>query len=298
MEHPLIDKCPSCGSPSSKSFLELTDLFLTQEEFTLSKCEECTLVYTRHVPINVGTYYKSDEYISHSEKKTLLSTVYKRVQEITLESKRKLVNRFASGNNLLDYGAGKGDFSSHMIASGFTVTGYEPDPDARTLAREKNNLSLVDSITHIPKNSIDAITMWHVLEHIPNPNVVLQQLLLKLKKNGTLIIAVPNYNSFDAEYYGKFWAAYDVPRHVTHYGVDSMRSLLDRNGLRIFQTNPMWFDSTYVSLLSEKYKALNSERQPNLINMLKAILIGTISNLVTIGNKNRCSSLIYVIKHQ
>jgi 2-polyprenyl-3-methyl-5-hydroxy-6-metoxy-1,4-benzoquinol methylase len=298
VEHPLIDKCPSCGSPSSKSFLELTDLFLTQEEFTLSKCEECTLVYTRHVPINVGTYYKSDEYISHSEKKTLLSTVYKRVQEITLESKRKLVNRFASGNNLLDYGAGKGDFSSHMIASGFTVTGYEPDPDARTLAREKNNLSLVDSITHIPKNSIDAITMWHVLEHIPNPNVVLQQLLLKLKKNGTLIIAVPNYNSFDAEYYGKFWAAYDVPRHVTHYGVDSMRSLLDRNGLRIFQTNPMWFDSTYVSLLSEKYKALNSERQPNLINMLKAILIGTISNLVTIGNKNRCSSLIYVIKHQ
>ncbi|MFT4681109.1 MAG: 2-polyprenyl-3-methyl-5-hydroxy-6-metoxy-1,4-benzoquinol methylase [Flavobacteriales bacterium] len=298
MEHPLIDKCPSCGSPSSKSFLDLTDLFLTQEEFTLSKCEECTLVYTRHVPINVGAYYKSDEYISHSEKKTLLSSVYKTVQGITLNSKKRLVSRFSSEKTLLDYGAGKGDFSSYMINSGFTVTSYEPDPDARILAGEKNGISLVDSIKNIPKNTIDTITMWHVLEHIPNPNDVLKELKQKLKKNGTLIIAVPNYQSFDAEYYGKFWAAYDVPRHVTHYSVDSMKLLLERNGLNIIQTNPMWFDSTYVSLLSEKYKALNTGGHPNMVNQLKAILIGTISNLFTIGNTNRCSSLIYVTKHQ
>ena len=298
MEHPLIDKCPSCGSPFSNPFLELTDWFLSKEQFTLSKCEDCLVIYTRTVPINIGAYYKSDEYISHSEKKTLLSSIYKRVQGITLNSKKRLVSQVASGTSLLDYGAGKGDFSSHMIASGFTVTGYEPDPDARKLAREKNSISLVDTIDNIPENSIDAVTLWHVLEHIPNPNHILQQLKQKLKKNGTMLIAVPNHKSYDAKYYGKYWAAYDVPRHVTHYDIDSMQSLLERNGLNIIQTKPMWFDSTYVSLLSEKYKALDSGRQPNLNKHLKAILIGTISNLVTIFGKNRCSSLIYVIQPQ
>ena len=292
----MIENCPSCGSRKQKPFLELSDWFLSQEPFSLSKCENCTLVYTTRVPKNVGDYYKSDEYISHSEKKTLISSVYKTVQRITLNSKRRLVQQNSTGNNLLDYGAGKGDFTSYMIKSGFAVTGFEPDSEARDLANKKNGINLKDSVVSIPSHSIDAITMWHVLEHIPNPNDILQQLLEKLKKDGTLIIAVPNYNSFDGSHYGKYWAAYDVPRHVAHYDVESMSLILKQNGLKIIQTKPMWFDSTYVSLLSEKYKAIDSGHQPTIIYQLKAIAIGMMSNLLTIANYNRCSSIIYVIK--
>lgn len=296
MEHPLIENCPSCGNHKQKPFLDLSDWFLSQEPFSLTKCENCTLVYTTSVPKNIGDYYKSDEYISHSEKKTLLSSVYKIVQRTTLKSKRRLIQQYSTGNSLLDYGAGKGDFASYMIKSGFEVSGFEPDSEARDLASKKNQINLIDSVDRIPDHSIDTITMWHVLEHIPNPNDIIQQLLRKLKKGGTLIIAVPNYNSFDGSHYGKYWAAYDVPRHVTHFVVESMRFLLKQHGLKIIQTKPMWFDSTYVSLLSEKYKALDSGHYPNILNQLKAVITGMMSNLVTVVNNNRCSSIIYVIQ--
>lgn len=183
-----------------------------------------------------------------------------------------------------------------MASSGFNVTGYEPDSEARNLAKEKNGIHLFDNIDSISSSSIDAITMWHVLEHIPNPNQILQSLTQKLVSNGTLIIAVPNHKSYDAEYYGKFWAAYDVPRHITHYDLNSMDILLKRNSLKIIETKRMWFDSTYVSLLSEKYKARQSESEPSLFNQIRALAIGLLSNISSLSNISRCSSIVYIIK--
>jgi 2-polyprenyl-3-methyl-5-hydroxy-6-metoxy-1,4-benzoquinol methylase len=294
----MVNQCPSCNNPSSKPFKEINDWFLTKERFTLSQCTYCSLIYTRDIPKNISDYYKSEEYISHSEKKTFLSSVYKSVQGITLNSKKRLIKKYSPGKNILDYGAGKGDFSAHMVQSGFNVIGFEPDSDARKLALEKNDITLTESINSIPESSIDAITMWHVLEHIPNPNEIITQLKTTLKQSGLIIIAVPNYKSFDSEYYGKYWAAYDVPRHVAHYDFNSMSRLLNQNGLKVIQTKRMWFDSTYVSLLSEKYRTLNAGRDLNIFHQINAIVIGLLSNLTTIFNKNRCSSLIYVIKQQ
>lgn len=298
MEHPLIDKCPSCGDTSYTSFLQTKDWFLSQEHFELQKCATCSLVYTKNVPANIADYYKSDNYISHSESKNFLSSLYNAVQSITLRSKKQLLNKYSQGNKVLDYGAGKGDFTNYLHKSGFDITGYEPDPGARKLANEKHGITLQASIDIIPDNSLDAITMWHVLEHIQNPNEIIQQLLFKLKKTAVIIVAVPNHQSFDAKHYKEFWAAYDVPRHVTHYEQSSMSFFMKKNGLKIIGTKPMLFDSTYVSLLSEKYRTLQTGSSPGLFHQIKATIIGLISNIALILDKNRCSSLIYIIKHQ
>ena len=298
MEHPLVDKCPSCGDTSYTLFLQIKDWFLTQEAFELLKCRTCSLVYTTNAPANIADYYKSDDYISHSEVKNILSYIYKTIQRFTLRSKKQLLNEFSPGNKVLDYGAGKGDFTNYLLKSGFDITGYEPDPGARRLANEKHGITLQASIDSVAGNSLDAVTLWHVLEHIPNPNEIIQQLLLKLKQTAVIIVAVPNYQSFDADHYKEFWAAYDVPRHVTHYERSSMSFLMNKNGLKVIETKPMLFDSTYVSLLSEKYRAVQTGKALSLFNQLKAIIIGLASNLALITNKNRCSSIIYIIKRQ
>jgi 2-polyprenyl-3-methyl-5-hydroxy-6-metoxy-1,4-benzoquinol methylase len=220
------------------------------------------------------------------------------VQGFTLRSKKQLLCEYSQGNKVLDYGAGKGDFTNYLHKSGFDITGYEPDQGAREMAVTKHGAILQESIDIIPNNSLDAVTMWHVLEHIPNPNEIIQQLLLKLKKTAVMVVAVPNYQSFDASHYKEFWAAYDVPRHVTHYEQSSMSFLMNKNGLKIIQTKPMLFDSTYVSLLSEKYRTIQTGNTPGVFNQLKATIIGLISNIALMVDKNRCSSIIYIIKRQ
>ena len=105
---------------------------------------------------------------------------------------------------------------------------------------------------------------------------------------GKLFIAVPNYTSADAAVYKEYWAAYDVPRHLYHFSPQSMENLLAQHGLKLVSIKPMWFDSFYVSMLSEQYK--NGKG-----NILKAVLNGFRSNIKAWGDTRKCSSVIYVI---
>lgn len=248
------------------------------------------------MPRNLSEYYKSDEYISHNEEGGLLSFVYKTVQGITLSGKRRLVSSYAKGKRLADYGAGKGDFLSHMKHNGYETSGFEPDADARALAKQKHGIDLHTDNKSLPEE-LDAITMWHVLEHVPNPAEVIADIKSKLSKDGVLFVAVPNFESYDASYYKQYWAAYDVPRHLLHFSTSSMKHLIENEGFEIIDIKPMWFDSTYVSILSEKYKS-NDTGQSSVLNIPRAVFIGLLGNIATLFNKKRCSSLIYVIKPQ
>ena len=110
-----------------------------------------------------------------------------------------------------------------------------------------------------------------------------------LKKNGTLLVALPNCNSFDAETYRQHWAAYDVPRHLYHFTPKDITTLFSKHGMRIDKVLPMWFDSFYIALLSEKHKYGKT-------NYLRAIYNGLLSNLKAIKTGNTFSSQIYIIK--
>lgn len=282
--------CPNCGRNELSAFLKVDDHFLTKESFNLLKCSSCLLLFTDPRPglDKIGDYYKSENYVSHnSTKKGVVNRLYNLVRGYTLTKKYKLIIGLTEGRALLDVGAGSGHFVSRMKRGGFDVQGLEPDVDARSVAKSINGVVLDDlSVLHsIEANSKDVVSMWHVLEHVYQLNDDLEKICEVLKPNGVLLIAVPNYTSYDACYYQAFWAAYDVPRHLYHFEPNSLIPLVEQKGMCFEKMLPMKFDSYYVSMLSEKYKGGS---------LLNALRIGWLSNWKDVGGKS--SSQIYVFR--
>ena len=285
-----LDRCPSCNSDSIINHLITHDYMLTQESFAIQKCNNCNLLFTNPRPTTekIGSYYKSDDYISHSNKAiNPIQWIYKIVRNITIRQKYKLIKKYSSFESLLDYGCGTAHFIDYVNQKGIKVVGIEPDEDARKIATS-NNKEILENIKQLsPKSKFDVITLFHVLEHVHQPKELLQTLKTHLTKNGILIIAVPNPNSYDAKIYQEFWAAWDVPRHLFHFTKKSFEYLIKESGYKLKDIQPMKFDAFYVSLLSEKYKN-------NKNRYYKAFQRGLNSNKKAKSNNNY-SSLIYII---
>lgn len=289
------NNCPVCGSADIKDIFPVKDYTVSAEKFLITECASCSLRFTQDIPdaASISPYYKAENYISHTDKtKGLIGSLYKKVRSKTLTGKRKLIERITglSEGNLLDVGCGTGAFVNEMLKKKWDVTGLEPDADARTVAKKLYGVDLKDQkeLFQLPGSSFDAITLWHVLEHVHDLSGTVQQLKSLLKETGKLFIAVPNYTSLDARIYKEYWAAYDVPRHLYHFSPLSMQRLMEKNGLKICQYKPMWYDSFYISLLSSKYKNGKSSWFGSFWN-------GVRSNLNAIKNNRKCSSVIYVI---
>lgn len=274
---------------NQKKYLSVQDHLVSQEKFDLLYNEEFDFLETHPKPSlsELGKYYNSDEYISHTDsKKGAMASLYNFVKKLSLHQKVKLITRENNGSGkILDVGAGTADFLVAAKRSGWEIAGIEPNFLARQNASEKG-VNLVEDLQDV-KGVFDVITLWHVLEHIPNLEETVNQLTTLLKPHGTLIVAVPNYKSYDSRYYGEYWAAYDAPRHLYHFSKVSIEKLFEAN-FKLEKILPMWFDSFYVSLLSEKYKSKNKFS-------LKAIYIGLKSNLNGIFTKEY-SSHIYCLR--
>ena len=287
--------CPACNSSSINPVLTTKDYSVSRKSFSIWECTDCTLRFTQDIPdINsIGKYYKSENYISHTDtSQGLINRLYKIVRKRTLRQKRKLICKIAAKEKgtLLDVGSGTGAFVNEMKQNGWDVTGLEPDEDARRVAKVVLGCELkaIDELFHLPENAFDVITLWHVLEHVHDLHGYLQQFKKLLKPGGRLVVAVPNYTSFDASVYKEFWAAYDVPRHLYHFTPKTMQWLMKERGLKIVAVKPMWFDSFYVSLLSSKYKNGNTK-------WVGAFWTGLISNFKAISDAKKCSSVISII---
>jgi len=293
--------CPACFASSIHLVLTAKDYTVSGNEFEIWECAECTVRFTQHAPdaAAIKAYYQSENYISHTNtKKGLVNRLYHFARKQTLAGKRRLVvssvNKSAGkplhSGKLLDIGAGTGAFVQHMQMHGWQAMGLEPDEKARQRAAETQQVALlpIETLETMEENSFDAITMWHVLEHVHALPAYLLQLKKIIKPEGVVFIAVPNYTAYDADVYKSYWAAYDVPRHLYHFSPASMKQLLKKYDLRLHAVCPMWFDSFYISMLSEKYKTGHS-------NIVKAFFTGAVSNIEAAFKKEHCSSLIYVV---
>jgi len=278
---------------NKKHFLTVKDHSVSKEIFDLYYDEELDMLITSPQPElqNLGKYYESEDYISHTDnKRSLFEKAYHFVKNIALKNKLNLINsQQPKKGKLLDIGAGTGDFLLTAKNDGWETIGVEPSDRAKNIAKEKG-ISFVEETSTLESNSLDVITMWHVLEHVPNLEVQIQELKRLLKPTGTLIVAVPNYKSFDAGHYETFWAAYDVPIHFWHFSKKSIQLLFERVDMKLEKILPMKFDSFYVSLLSEKYKT-------GKMNYIKAFFVGLKSNLKA-KNTKEYSSHIYVLKNK
>jgi len=287
--------CPVCGSAGISRVFKVKDNTASQEYFEIYHCSNCQVRFTQNAPSegSIGEYYKSENYISHSDtSKGIINRLYQTVRNISLNQKRKLIEKTTGlqKGNLLDVGSGTGYFAASMKKTGWQVTGLEPDEGARKVAADIHSLKLlpVTELFNLPPNSFDAITLWHVLEHVHDVKKYVSAFKKLLNDNGKIFIAVPNYTSYDAKSYGSNWAAYDVPRHLYHFTPQTMQWLMKHQGLKMVDMKPMWFDSFYVSLLSSKYK----NGSPNWFG---AFWTGLISNLQAMSDAKKCSSVIYII---
>jgi len=286
--------CPVCGKSNFTPFLQSSDFFLTKEEYTIVICNSCGMKFINPRPEanEISKYYESPDYISHDAgKKSGLNFLYKQVRNFLIKKKYRLVKEYSKGKKLLDIGCGTGEFIFFCKKNGFDVTGIEPGEIPRFFAQTEYKLDIheeayLDNLSH---PEFDVITLWHVLEHVHLLHERMNKIVEIMKPDGTLIIAVPNSNSWDARYYGKFWAAYDLPRHLYHFSRGTLQILAQDHALQIDKIIPMKFDAFYISLLSEK----NAKEKKNYF---KAVINGIRSNKFAKKNDKNYSSLIFVLK--
>lgn len=287
--------CPWCGSEKAKLHLKLKDEFLTKETFKIYECEQCGLLYTLPRPEKdkIGAYYKSEDYYSHQEnKKGLIPKIYEAVKAVNLKAKYKMATEGLNTGSVLDIGCGVGDFLHTMEQKGWSTTGIEPSEDAKAIAqkRMKANILAPEQIEKLDDESFNLITMWHVLEHVDDLKTEINHLHRILKKGGKLVLALPNYQSFDAQHYKEFWAAYDVPRHLNHFSQKSISNIFSHSGLNLIKTEKLVWDAYYISFMSEKYQGHSMPLARGLVKGLqsniKARKTGQWSSLVYVLHKN------------
>jgi 2-polyprenyl-3-methyl-5-hydroxy-6-metoxy-1,4-benzoquinol methylase len=277
-----LSNCLVCGSKKIIKKKSLIDYSLTKETFTLYQCLSCAVVFTNPRPKKdkIKKYYDLKKYDSYSKKNDFFGFVYGFIQKLNNSYKTNLLKKYKTGS-LLDYGSGSGSFVNYTQKKGYTSFGYEP------INKLKHNFIYKNKII-IKKQKYDWVTLWHVLEHTHNPKSTLKGIGGLLNKDGLIAVAIPNIASYDNIYYKKYWAGYDVPRHLFHFNTTSFKKLATFANLKIINKKPLWFDPIYVSMLSEKYKK-------NKFSFLSGFFRGFISNLYAIKTGQH-SSIIYILR--
>jgi 2-polyprenyl-3-methyl-5-hydroxy-6-metoxy-1,4-benzoquinol methylase len=288
-----IDKCPVCDNTHFSPFMVCKDYLVSKKNFTIQQCNSCGFRLTNPRPTakHIGEYYKSEDYVSHNDSGGgIINTAYRAVRSYTLQSKLSLINKLNNGSGrILDVGCGTGAFLETCRKGGWVVMGMEPDADARAISTQKLNVAIKPGLEDLSENGpFDIISLWHVLEHIPDLNRAIPQLYEILAKEGTLLIAVPNSDSYDSTYFKEYWAAYDVPRHLHHFTPSTIRSLFSKHGFQLVAQKPMPFDALYIAMLSTRY-------QSGKTDYLKSIQVGLTSNAKA-KRTGDYSSLTYLLK--
>ena len=287
------NKCPWCGSEKAQINLWLKDEFLSKEDFHICECLSCGLLYTMPRPNKekIGEYYKSEEYYSHKEnKKGFIPRLYESVKKVNLKHKYNLATQGLNVGKMLDIGCGVGDFLHTAEAHGWKCTGVEPSENAKAIAKTKTKADIINSedMEKIPDASFDLITMWHVLEHVDDLKWQIEQLHRLIKTKGRIVIAVPNYKSYDGQYYKELWAAYDVPRHLSHFNKNVLTKIFKSKHLELVRTDKLIWDAYYISYMSEQYKQ-------HKFPLLKGAIRGCISNCKARRSKE-WSSMVYIFE--
>jgi SAM-dependent methyltransferase len=293
-----LTKCPLCKSGLFLNTKNIIDHAVSKESFIICKCTTCHILFTNPRPTSnhISRYYDFPEYYSHNDSlKGLTQLIYQLIRKITINQKIKLLNNLnPKKGKLLDFGCGTGEFIYQAKKKGWTVTGIEPNQKARQQAKAKLDHGIYKNLGLLKKDDrFDIITLFHVIEHIHDLRKVMKKLISHLKSSAYIIIAIPNPDSFDANIYKEDWAGWDIPRHLYHFGTESIKSFQDNFDLEIIDQRKLTFDSYYVSLLSEGYQ---NPKRSILMNYLNAIKNGYKSNSYASNRQGNYSSNIFIFR--
>ncbi|MBS1546413.1 MAG: class I SAM-dependent methyltransferase [Bacteroidetes bacterium] len=292
MEH--IQQCPICQARQLELSFTAEDYTVSHERFTVQRCQACGFRFTSPRPdqSSIGKYYLSASYISHAGQASgFKDRVYHYVRKRAIKNKHALIARYHSSGRLLDVGCGTGDFLAYMQTQHFQVQGVEVSSAARGFAQAKG-VKVQPELAAIPITpAFDVITLWHVLEHVPDPMEALREIYARLSPGGLLVVAVPDNESWDCRHYGSTWAAWDVPRHLSHFRQNDIVRMFKEIGFEPLPVHNMWFDAPYVSMLSEQYNGAGT-----LSSFIKGTVLGLWSNAVALFTGGPTSSSLNLAK--
>lgn len=268
---------------------------VSKEHFSIVECIQCGMKRTSPRPnaASIGRYYESVAYKSHNDEGSgLFDMLYRFLRDRAASQKARFMEKVTSQKTPihahLDVGCGIGVFLGAMKKQKWTVFGVEISENARKQAEKRLNQSILAHLEELPnEQKFVGISLFHVLEHLSDPVETLKDLHMRATADAALVLALPNYASWDAQHYGAFWAAWDVPIHFWHFRKEDVKALAEKTGWTLESIHPMGLDAYYVALLSESFKH-GKKRWP------AATLRGFWSNLK--GGKNNTSSLMYVLR--
>ena len=268
-----------------QTHIKTKDFLVSKEEFVIAKTSDFGLLKSLPSPSKdkIHKYYKSDKYTSHhSQKSSIFNFIYRTFRKLNLFFKKKHLN-LNSCKNLLDFGSGEGFFIQSISESNIRSFGVEP-----VLPTKSSNV--FKQLSDVQKKGLQfsIITAWHSLEHTQDIHQTSQALVDLLEENGRLVVAVPNYESYDALFYKSFWAGYDTPRHLWHFNQKAIIDMFVKRGLTFRYSKPMLLDAFYVSYLSEINKKSRGQ-------ILSAFIVAFFSNLKAVFT-NQYSSNLFVFE--
>ncbi|MFY0643902.1 MAG: class I SAM-dependent methyltransferase [Bacteroidia bacterium] len=275
--------------------LEVEDFLVSHEKFSIKECDNCRFRYTDNPPSEqeAGAYYEDEDYVEHSDKQEgLIFKLYHIGRKWMLNRKLRLIQKHTKEGRILDVGSASGYFMNHMKSAGYGVDGIEISPKARELCKSKFDINAYEPKSLINKeldSKYDIISLWHVFEHVYTYNEYFEAFEHFLKDDGRLLIAMPNHKCLDSEYYGKYWCAYDVPRHLWHFEPKTFETFVRKRGFRLEAIKRMPLDPFYNAMVSASYKK-------SFTFLPWTLYIGLLSYVQSLFNKKRSSSIIYVLK--
>ena len=288
--------CPLCSSEKIGLQFNCTDHFVSNKEFLVFKCERCGFSFTQDYPeeSEIARFYESDNYISHNDTSEGFSNkLYRFSRSIMLRRKKKLIQNITGlkKGNILDIGSGTGHFVNAMKNAGWRAKGIEINENARNFAitHFDVNITTPDKIPAIEADAFDCVTLWHVLEHFHDPYKYISEIYRLVKPGAICVIALPNCSSYDAEHYKRFWAAWDVPRHLWHFNPTTFRNFSEQSGFKLESLRTLPLDVFYISRLSEKYKGSS-------LSFLKGMSKALVFSFLSVFKKKKSSSVIYILR--
>jgi SAM-dependent methyltransferase len=269
-EHQTIERCCWCGAKTARMlgmFPRIPEC--AHAEFPLVQCEGCGVFAIFPQPSDEElTAAYSGEYYGRPGRKFVgfVSSVIGMFQG---ERARRVARLTPKGGRILDIGCGRGAFLQQLRRRGFAVEGTERSAEVAAQAPAAIPVHIGDLLDiNLPPHSYDAITIWHVFEHVRQPAETIQKIRLLLKPGGRLVIAVPNAESAQAERYGLHWFHHDPPRHLFGFGPKSLTMLLTQSG---FDVESMSTHSLEQNPFGEIQSRLNTRgiARDRLYNQLK-----------------------------
>jgi SAM-dependent methyltransferase len=262
--------CGLCGSNRYEPFLTRGDLLLfIPGDFHYVKCLDCGLVYLNPRPTadSMDEIYPRDYHQYSFGYGRDFYNPFRAMRYYGLKKRVRAIQKIKNTGKLLDVGCSSGDFL--FVAREMTdwdVHGVEPSHSASRYAKEQLGLDVYNgSLEQAPfsDDTFDIVTIWNVLEHLPDPLSSLKRINSLLRQDGLLVLNTPNLGSLDARIFGHYWTGFEIPRHFYVFSRITLKETLQKAGFKLMKTQCIYGSHAYfMTGLSFKLRSLMNPPQP------------------------------------